>query len=213
MQPRHKFLPVGVLIAGLAGLILIVYASRVSGPEEDGWVLDPTVVSQRATVTPMPTAGSMETPSLSDSAQTPEPAIIPVQLSAVAVGPGNWQAYVQDGDLIVIGAGGSRSVVAEMTVVPRGPWWSPNGNLLLFVAEEHDVVSYHIWDSVQDVVFHLQELASGFPADIVELADSPWSPSGERLLFRVTNEPGSAGALGYWLLDLPTGESWPGRRA
>lgn len=208
MQPRQSFLPVAVLIAGLVGLILIVYAIRVPGPEEDDSTIYPTVVSQRATVTPAPTTGSVETPSLEDPTQTPEPLVLPVRLWAVAVGPGIFQAYVQDGDLIVIGADGSTSVVAEMTVVPHGPWWSPNGNLLLYVTEEDNVSSYHIWDSLQDVVFHVQELVSGFPADIVELADLPWSPSGERLLFRVTDEPGSAAALGYWLLDLPSGESW-----
>jgi len=208
MQSRRRFASVAILIAGLIGLALIVYAARVPDTEKPTWTLAPALVLRKSTATLFPVASPAQTASSTDSTQTPTPTLVPTQISALVVGSAGYQAYAQDGDLIVVTGDGTRSTVAEMTVLPVGPWWSPNGKLLLYVTEEDGVVSYHVWDSAQDKVLHPQDLAPDFPADIVELTDSPWSPGGSRVLFRVTEEAGAAGALGYWVLDLTSGVSW-----
>jgi len=207
MQPRQSIGLIASLLAGLVGVVLIVYAAAVPESAVPTCTLVATTLpalSATAVSTARPTKD--RTLLASDSATPPAPAEIAVSSASSEA----YLAYVQDGDLVVLVGDGSKSVIAKGTVSPVGPWWSPNGALLLYVTEDEESTGagYYVWDSAQDRVIHIQEVAPDFPADIVEPMESPWAPSGTRLLFQVTKTAGATNAIGYWVVDLSSGDSW-----
>jgi len=79
---------------------------------------------------------------------------VPPQISSPFVGPAGGLAYVEDGRLVVVGADGQATVVAEEGVAhdDRPVAWPPDGRRLLYVTERDTHRKYHpfvdlVWDA------------------------------------------------------------------
>ncbi|MGD9001612.1 MAG: hypothetical protein PVF04_03020, partial [Anaerolineae bacterium] len=168
-----------------------ISVSTATAPDMPGPTIAPA-----ATVAPTP----VPTPTL-----VPAPTPTRTLISSPLVSSNGRLAYVEDGELMVVGVDGSRVRVANERVEhdAQAATWSPDGRWLLHVAEAGES-TYQVWDSETGATVDLIGAASGFPTGTGRLQGIDWSPQGRRLLFY--GHPDEA--PGVWVLDLENASVW-----
>ncbi len=204
-MPSRSTLTQGILlILGLLGALLIARAAL-------------SMPTPLPTPTPAPTAVPTLAPS---SATTPTctptpthtPTPVPPRISPPFVSPAGQLAYVEDGRLVVVGADGQTTVVAEDGVVhdARPVVWSPDGRRLLYMTEMGTRKGYHVWDGTTGKTLHLDQEVPGFPPEVTDFDVHTWSPDGTNLLFSAHFGRPEAEFLdsGVWRLDVEACRIW-----
>jgi len=130
---------------------------------------------------------------------------VPVHVSPLFVGPSGQLAYVEDGRLIVVGADGQNTVVAEDGVAhDESIAWSPDGRRLLYVTGEDGEEEYHVGDGTTGETLHLDHKVPDFPPEVEGFDEYAWSPDGTHLSFRAWWPDES----GVWVVDVEARSFW-----
>ncbi|MGD2179338.1 MAG: hypothetical protein PVG71_16130, partial [Anaerolineae bacterium] len=217
MSIRSKLVPAALLTAGMVGLVLVVLAlsspkpvpgtpvpsqsaALLPGPTSSPSAISVATHTAPATSAATPTAAATDTPT-----PIPTPTPPPVLISSPVVSSKGQLAYVEDGELMVVGVDGSRAWVAkdEAGHGAQAVTWSPDGRWLLYVTGAGEP-AYQVWDSQTGATIDLGKEVSGFPTGIQGLQGIDWSPKGSRLLFRGSPDE----SPGVWVLDLEIRRVW-----
>ena len=229
MRKNARLILCLVLVAGIAGLLLVVAASKdLLFPADvgDSWLTHagdttstPLSVSDavphtgqgpEASPTRAPQAVPTAAPTTSQTA-APSPTPTPVAISPAFVSSTGAIAYVESGTLIVIEPNAFKvTAVAEgVDHGARALTWSPDGRWLRY-ASERDSASkrqaFQVWDSQGKETLQVEGDIPDFLSRVHDVQNAGWSPEGTRILFQLSSETPSREA---WVLDVTTGSAWP----